>query len=109
MRSDVCLSVSWTHTLGRCTEHANHYYNMFALVSPRFFQDIYLLRHDGPVTDLKFEPGEVEDVKLVPMDQLKKAYESQVRLRSSRRSSEALSAPLGMRAVLFWCCAVNYY
>lgn len=42
------------------------------------FQDIYLLRHDGPVEELNFSPCEVEDVKLVPMDQLKEALEAQV-------------------------------
>ena len=41
-------------------------------------QDIYLLRHDGPVEELSFSPSEVEDVKLVPMDQLREALESQV-------------------------------
>ncbi|CAN0134816.1 unnamed protein product [Ectocarpus sp. 6 AP-2014] len=41
------------------------------------YKDIYLLRHDGPVQDLKFSPSEVEDVKLVPMQALKEAYEAQ--------------------------------
>ena len=41
-------------------------------------QDIYLLRYDGPVSELKFDPSEVEDVKLMSMDQLKKAFSEQV-------------------------------
>ncbi|CAN0095403.1 unnamed protein product [Pylaiella littoralis] len=41
------------------------------------YKDIYLLRHDGPVEELNFAPSEVEDVKLVPMDQLREAFESQ--------------------------------
>ncbi|CAM9522697.1 unnamed protein product [Hapterophycus canaliculatus] len=41
------------------------------------YKDIYLLRHDGPVEELNFPPSEVEDVKLVPMDQLKEVYETQ--------------------------------
>lgn len=43
------------------------------------FQDIYLLRYDGPVADLNFDPSEVEDVKLMPMEQLKDVFAAQVR------------------------------
>lgn len=43
-------------------------------------QDIYLLRHDGPVSELNFSPSEVEDVKLISMDQLRDVYAEQVRL-----------------------------
>lgn len=52
----------------------------FVCVFVRFLsiQDIYLLRHDGPVEELSFAPSEVEDVKLVPMAQLKEALEAQV-------------------------------
>eukprot|EP00903_Cladosiphon_okamuranus_P015063 g13936.t1 len=41
------------------------------------YKDVYLLRHDGPVEELSFSPSEVEDVKLVPMDQLREALEAQ--------------------------------
>lgn len=51
---------------------------MFNPLPCLFVQDIYLLRHDGPIEELKFSPSEVEDVKLVPMEQLKQAYEAEV-------------------------------
>lgn len=38
------------------------------------------MRYDGPVSELNFSPSEVEDVKLIPMDQLKDVYAAQVRL-----------------------------
>lgn len=41
------------------------------------YKDIYLLRYDGPVADLNFDPSEVEDVKLMPMDQLKDVFAAQ--------------------------------
>ncbi|CAN0439297.1 unnamed protein product, partial [Laminaria digitata] len=41
------------------------------------YKDIYLLRYDGPVADLNFDPSEVEDVKLIPMEQLRDVFAAQ--------------------------------
>ena len=59
---------------------------MSAFDSTGALQDIYLLRYDGPVTDLKFDPSEVEDVKLVPMEQLKDVFAAQVRFMAASPS-----------------------
>lgn len=47
-------------------------------------QDIYLLRYDGPLADLNFAPSEVEDVKSVPMGQLRDIFAAQVRSRGCK-------------------------
>lgn len=59
-------------------------------------QDIYLMRYDGPVSELNFSPSEVEDVKLIPMDQLKDVYAAQVRLLLRDK-------PVATGALLFSC------
>lgn len=59
---------------------------MLAFDSARALQDIYLLRYDGPVTDLNFDPSEVEDVKLMPMEQLKDVFAAQVRFMATSPS-----------------------
>lgn len=56
---------------------------MLAFDSTGALQDIYLLRYDGPVTDLKFDPSEVEDVKLMSMEQLKDVFAAQVRFMAT--------------------------
>lgn len=42
-------------------------------------QDLYLMRFDGPLEDLKFSPSEVDDLKFVPMEELRDVYTAEVR------------------------------
>lgn len=68
---------NWTN-MSRCIAPLLTLKTLFVIVPVCILQDIYLLRYDGLVEDLQFSPDEVEDVKLVHMDQLKEVLSSLV-------------------------------
>lgn len=70
------------------------------------WQDMYLLRYDGPVAELQYAPSEVEDVKLVPMDRLEDIYAAQVRFSKLNNLAEVEQAPgdcVVVRFILLLC------